>query len=246
MVSGSYLAFQLRGSLAFFRIYRDSILNDALAGFTNLEQRANAVADLAFKRFGSRPATDDSGDMEQEAEWANEEGQVYYDAMVGLRQATMNLLSAGLFHLLEQQLAILCYDCEFCDCVLANADIKSITAWYLRYFDINLEKLPQWKTIDELHWLANAVKHGEGSSAVKIRVLRPEVFSNPRLEHYGLKWSIPLHSPVRQPLAGDDLFVTDRLFTEYATATHDFVATIIQHFAQNGKKGYPHISPPAT
>src|SRR5262249_51117285 len=105
MVGGSYLAFQLRGSLPYFRIYRDSILADALAGFVDLEQRANAVSTAAFKRYGSRPATDDSGDMERESEWAHEEGQAYYEAMVGLRQATINLLAAGLFHLLEQRLA---------------------------------------------------------------------------------------------------------------------------------------------
>src|SRR5258708_6285357 len=104
VVTGSYLAFQLRGTLPFLRIYRDSILADALAGFVNLEQRAASVADAAFRRIGSRPAADDSGEMDQEAEWAHEEGQAYYEAMTGLRQATINLLAAGLFHLLEQQL----------------------------------------------------------------------------------------------------------------------------------------------
>ena len=61
--------FQLRGTLPFFRIYRDSILADALARFVNLEQRADSVAEAAFKRVGSRPAADDSGDMDQEAEY---------------------------------------------------------------------------------------------------------------------------------------------------------------------------------
>jgi hypothetical protein len=45
-VEGSYLAFQLRVMvLPFFRIYKESILSHAPAGFVNLEQRANAVAD---------------------------------------------------------------------------------------------------------------------------------------------------------------------------------------------------------
>src|SRR5262249_52711244 len=110
MVGGSYLAFQLRGALPYFQIYRDSILTDALAGFVNPEERANAVSDAAFERYGSRPAADDSGDMDREAEWAREEGQAYYDAMVGLRQATINLMAAGLFHLIEQQLAKITYD----------------------------------------------------------------------------------------------------------------------------------------
>lgn len=58
-VGGSYLAFQLRlGALPFFRVYNESILKDVLAGFVNLEQRADEVADAAFKRMASRPAMD--------------------------------------------------------------------------------------------------------------------------------------------------------------------------------------------
>jgi hypothetical protein len=71
-VGGSYLAFQLRvGALPCFRVYKESILKDTLAGFANIEQRADEVAEAAFKRMGSRPATDNfDGDMSREAEVA--------------------------------------------------------------------------------------------------------------------------------------------------------------------------------
>jgi hypothetical protein len=244
-VGGSYLAFQLRvGALPFFRIYKESILGDALAGFVNLEQRANAVADAAFKRYGSRPAADDSGDMSQEAEWANDEGQVYYDAMTGLRQATINLLAAGLFHLLEQQLAKLTFDRTFRGIHLNPKDANlgpngKLVQWYKNHFDLDLKLLPQWDTIDELRLLANAVKHADGGSAQELRSKREDLFRSPTLAKLKLPTPDYSHWPIRLPLAGEDLFVTEQTFAEYANATHDFVVGVIAHFQENAGKGFP-------
>ena len=239
-VNGSYLAFQLRvGALPFFRVYKDSILKDTLAGFVNIEQRADEVAAAAFKRMGARPATHTfDGDASQDAETAHEEGQQYYETMCGLRQATINLLTAGLFHLLEQKLAKLCYDRTFRDYRLKEANIDLIVKWYLQNFDLDLKRLPQWSWIEELRLLANAVKHAAGSGEKGIRKLRPEVFRNPLLDKMGLKWSLS-DDPLRLPLAGDDLFVTEAMFLDYATSALDFVRAIIAHFQENASKNYP-------
>jgi len=158
--------------------------------------------------------------------------------MCGLRQATINLLTAGLFHLVEQLLAKLCYDCVFRDFRLKEAKIDPIVDWYRQHFDLDLEKLPQWSTIKELRFLANAVKHAEGSGARQIRELRPEVFRNPLLDKLGMTSSLS-DDPLRLPLAGDDLFVTEPMFSEYATTVLDFVRAIIAHFEQNARRGYP-------
>jgi hypothetical protein len=45
--------------------------------------------------------------------------------------------------------------------------------------------------------------------------------------------------PLRSPLTGEDLFVTEDIFTEYANTAHDFVAAIIAHFRLTAGKGYP-------
>src|ERR1022692_3860727 len=167
MVSGSYLAFQFRGAMPYFRVYADSILRDALSGFTNFEERADAVADQVFKNLGSRPGDPDGDDdMSREAEYAQEQGQAYYEAMVGLRQSIINLLAAGLFHLLEQQLAKITFDCKFDDIHLdpTDANLHGIAKWYGRYFGLDLKTLPAWDKIDELRLVANAVKHAAGKS----------------------------------------------------------------------------------
>jgi hypothetical protein len=244
MVGGSYLAFQLRGALPYFHIYRDSILTDALAGFVNLEQRAKAVSAAAFKRYGSRPAADDSGDMSQEAEWAQEEGQAYYEAMVGLRQATINLLAAGLFHLLEQQLAKITYDRKLLevppDPRNANLGPKGeLLPCYKKHFDLDLTTLPQWKLIDQLRLVAGAVKHADGGSARELRGNREELFQSRTMKEMSLPAPDYGRWPLRSPLSGEDLFVTEEIFREYAKATYDFVAAVVSHFQRNAGKGYP-------
>jgi hypothetical protein len=228
----------------FFRIYRDSILTDALAGFVNLEQRAKAVSHAAFKRFAARPGTDDAGDMSQEAEWAQEEGQAYYEAMVGLRQAMINLLTAGLFHLLEQQLAKRSFDCKFRDIPLdpqkANLGPKgSLLSWYEKHFDLDLKKLTQWNAIDELRLVAGAVKHADGGSARELRGKREELFRSRTLNEMNLPAPDYERWPLRSPLTGEDLFVTEQIFAEYANSAHDFMEAIVDHFQQNAGKGYP-------
>ena len=47
------------------------------------------------------------------AEQAEYEAQEFYEMMFPLRQTTINLFTAGLFHLVEQQLAGLCHDAAF-------------------------------------------------------------------------------------------------------------------------------------
>jgi hypothetical protein len=43
----------------------------------------------------------------------------------------------------------------------------------------------------------------------------------------------------RIPIAGDDLFVTEEMFSRYATAVVDFVEAIVRHFKQNASNAYP-------
>jgi len=68
--------------------------------------------------------------------------------------------------------------------------------------------------------------------------LRPEVFRNPLLGKTGRTWTLSDH-PLRLPLAGEDLFVTEEMFSEYATTALDFVRAIIARFEHNAGRGYP-------
>ena len=81
-----------------------------------------------------------------------------------LHQATINLLAAGMFHLLEQQLAKITYDRKLLDNPPdprnANLGPKGgeLLPCYKKHFDLDLTTLPQWKLIDQLRLVAGAVK----------------------------------------------------------------------------------------
>ena len=102
--------------------------------------------------------------------------------MVSLRQSMLNLLAAGLFHLTEQQLAVLCRDAGFTTDPPRDTKMDEVKKWYAANLRLYLEALPSWGVINELRLVANAVKHAEGSATRQLRTLRPELFSNPDFE----------------------------------------------------------------
>jgi hypothetical protein len=239
-VNGTYLARQFQAfATPYFKAYADSILNDVLSGFGNLEQRADKVANAEFDRLRSRAASEDfDGDLSREAGWAQESGQAYFETMSGLRQAMINLLAAGLFHLLEQHLAHLCHDSIFRGYNLKEAKLSEIERWYKQHLDLDLTQFRQWSKINELRLIANAVKHAEGSAAKQLRKLRPDLFRHPLLVDSGLPANSQPREPLSLPLAGNDLFVTEEIFAQYASTVKEFGKDIVKHFAANGSKSY--------
>jgi hypothetical protein len=161
----------------------------------------------------------------------------FYETMVAKRQATLNLFSAGLFHLVEQQLTRLCDDASF-PLEPPDTKLEAAAGWYRRYFRLDPKELRSWAKIDELRLLANAVKHAEGSAARQLRERRPDLFEHPRLRKH---WpdAPEIQRPVRQPLAGGDLYVTDKHFADYASAAVDFFHALAEYFEQHGDDAYP-------
>jgi hypothetical protein len=223
-----------------FRAYRDHILGDVLSGYANIDERAERVADEVYEQMGSRLGGGDfDGDRSEDAEIGTERGVVYYEMMTGMRQATINLHAAGLFHLLEQQLGNLISKILYKDEKLPKSNIHSYAKWYRDNLGLDLERLPQWSKIDELRLVANAVKHAEGDSEAKLRPLRPDLFEHPIRAEMGLSGLPCREEPLRLPLAGDGLFVTEGVFPEYSTIVYDFVSAILAHFRKNTKTLYP-------
>lgn len=244
-MTGDYLAWRVRGSLLpTVEAYGPCLLNDILPAFSNLEKRADEVADKEYTRLGALPAIDDCDvDMGVLAEQAQGKGLAFYETMVAMRQATLNLFSAGLFHLTEQKLTELCHDASF-RMEPPDTNLEKVSAWYKRHLRLDLEQLQNWPTIEELRLLANAVKHGEGTTKRQIRERqllrerRPELFEYPGTRKF---WpdAPRTERPLRQPLGGEDLYVTDEVFTEYATATVGFFQALAEYFEAHGVEQYP-------
>jgi hypothetical protein len=210
-----------------------------MVAFANLDKRADEVANAAFQRYGSESAGDDfDGDMSVFAERAEDEGLAFYEVMFGLRQATLNLFSAGLFHLVEQQLANLCHDASFDTPPPKDTKLSVVARWYGDHFQLELQALPDWATIEELRLVANVVKHAEGDSAEALRSIRPELFRHPSTRNLWPNNSPPV-LPVRLPLAGDNLYITEELFRGYSQAATQFFARIASYFEAHGDEYYP-------
>ena len=239
-MTGSYLASRIgyiEGPIVAFRKY---IFTDVRSAFGNLEERANKVATDYYNDVGSQPAYRDI-DIGDVADAAQDESINWYEMMTALRQTMLNLVAAGLFHLTEQQLAALSQDASFASTPLKETKIDSVAAWYLAHLHLDIKSLPSWSLVDEFRLVANAVKHGEGSAARQLRTRRPELFSNPAYSAFYSQMRImPLQTSLVAPLAGDDLFVSEKLLRMYAEAAESLFGEIAEHFKAHGNDFYPY------
>jgi hypothetical protein len=167
-----------------------------LASFGDIAQQAREESHRAWMEHQSQLG---EGDPEPSAEAASDAAIELYASLVATRQAAMNLLAAGLRHLFEQQ--------QKSDrCTRAGDRCGKIT-W---------DTCSTWKKVDELLLVANTVKHAEGRSARELRGRRPDLFLPPELARLGA--NLPPVPVVRQPLAGVDLYVTEKDLEDYADA----------------------------
>jgi len=212
-VAGDYMAWRVRcHAIPYVGAYGKCMLNDVLSAFADLETKAEEIANAEFARLGSAPVYDDGDvDMGFLAEDANDKGQAFYDTMSSLHQTTLNLVAAGLFHLVEQHLANLCHDGAFTVAPPCDSKLDIVRDWFHEHFQLDLRTLASWPRVDELRLVANVVKHAEGGSAQRLRQLRPELFQHPVPIELDPGIFSAVH-PVRMPLAGDDLYVTEKLF----------------------------------
>lgn len=102
--SGFYLAGRLRTVvIPAFQTYANIVVPETLSAFGDIERRADEVAEQAFQQSGTQAVGEDyGGDMGAEAEKAFDAGLAFYELMSDFRQATLNLLAVGLYHLFEQ------------------------------------------------------------------------------------------------------------------------------------------------
>jgi hypothetical protein len=244
-VQGSYLDWQIRHNLirpiVAFRAY---IFRDVLPQFNNLDQRAEQVATEYYEQVTSQPAPEDfDGDLSGFAEDANDEAIGWYQMMRSLRQTMLNLLAAGLYHLTEQQLAMLCRDGGFSVAPPEETHFSKVSSWYKQHLQLNLESLPSYQLLNELKHVANTVKHGKGPACDKLKELRPELFTDPAFAKFlggmGVDPKEDLQQKVVEaPLAGDDLFVTEDGLRKYAEGAESFFLEIADHFTAHAETFY--------
>jgi hypothetical protein len=121
------------------------------------------VANEYWDHVTSQPAPEDfDGDLSGFAEDGNDYAIAWYLMMRSLRQTMLNLLATGLYHLAEQQLAMLCRDGGFTMPAPRDTKLEGVARWYQQNLRLDLEGLQEYALLDELRLVANTVKHGKG------------------------------------------------------------------------------------
>jgi hypothetical protein len=220
----------LHWSDIFRRVYKrqagligEQLLRRVLPAFDDLETEAEQIANDEYARLGRMPAYDDSVDMGDLADVAQDAGIAHYEDFTSLRQGALNPVTAGLFHLWEQQ-RLQFYRREVLHPL--EEDDRKLFGWkamnarFVEY-GVDVARLSSSKKINELRHVANVIKHTEGPSSDELLALRPDLFVHPlfRKEQGGRGHPA---GDVRMPLMGDDLYVTEEDLAVYTNAVQDF------------------------
>ncbi len=243
-MTGGYLELQIRGYIVGPIIaFRKYIFGDVIPAFGNLETRASETANEYYGNIASEPVFNHADvDMASVAEAAHEKSLSWYQMMSSLRQSMLNLLAAGLFHLAEQRLALVCRDGGFTIAPPKDTQLCKVKKWYAAHLHLDLQTLPSWSLVEELRFVTNAVKHAEGSATKELRKRRPELFSNPDYEHiykeleeHGIGQTF---GQVTAPLSGEEFFVSEKLLSFYAEAVESFFGEIADYFKEHSDDGF--------
>ena len=182
--------------------------------FKDIEAEAEAAAEAEYERLGALPSDGDT-DMGDVAEQAHEYGIEYYETMSDVRQAVLNVLVVGLYHLLEQHQLSLFKQ-------LARKTGKAPTNLHellLTRVGIDTRSFPSAPKLHELRLAANAIKHGPGRSATELAAVRPDFFRDPTLSELGLPERGDAVPPSHlEPLAGEGLYVTGSHLSQWFDA----------------------------
>ena len=214
-------------------LYCNSIIERVFPPFSSIGEEADAVAQAAYEQQGELPWNGRS-DMADAAETSLEAGIEYFQALEAVRQSVMNIVHAGLYHLLEQQLIVfhrrqVLHPSEETDQSLIS---QKVLRQRLIQGGIDITTTPSWPKLDELRLVANCIKHAEGPSATELRSRRPELFVHPSLRGEDFFGSAATAS-VYQPLAGLDLYLDENDLRTYQAACvsfwNEFGILIVQH-----------------
>lgn len=206
-----------------------ALFDRLLPTFNNLEAEADEFARNEYI----------SAQTGYQAESGFDRSADLYVSMMNLRQSIINLHAVGLSHLFEQQIYSLTSILEFGR--RDSADFKKDKNLLKTNGKIDIENLMGWQSIKELRLLCNAVKHAEGNSTTKLRQLNPAFFEpQPDKDEYlqevrtdinnligsGRKDYLP--GPIKNPLAGEDIYVKEEDIKKYADAIKEFWSDFIR------------------
>ncbi len=238
---------------------RRAILEHMLPSIPDPATEADKTSDAIW--YGNMEHYSDEEDPCALAEYAENQGFEVYDRLSGVRQASANMATVMLWHLLEQQMLLfhtrqvltvheeqaarenpeekIEIPCK------KSKEVKERNLLSLAEFHARLDaggcsmtSLPAWQKVKELHLIANTVKHGSGSSAKKLYKIRPDLFyPNCDTQEHNSRPCL-----LRKPAAGEDLYVTEQDIAAYFEAAislwQEFSIKIEEHSQKRGRSHF--------
>jgi hypothetical protein len=209
----------------FIRDYRQELDRYAVvfqerivSAFSNLEAEAKQIEDETYARMGDH-INPEYADPEDGMEDAFHAGVNFYLTTDAVRQGVFNLITAGLYHMLEQQAQYLATRRVLLDRIVqpdGSGGFKQLQKLLKQTFNIDVVSFQSWALLNELRLVANTIKHGDGGSAEELKLLNPDLFRDP-LDPFPHIPNVPL-----RPLVGEGLRLTEDHFNSYKACIEKF------------------------
>jgi len=207
--------YYIRKNLQEFQHY-SAVFHDRITqAFENLNDEAERVQADAYDRFASsNPSREE--DNSGIAEAAYFEGVDFCLATDAIRQGVVNLMIAGLYHLLEQQSQYMATQVLSQPSIppAGNGGFAQLETLLEHKFGIKIKSFKSNPMLDELRLVANVVKHAGGGSLEKLKGINPNLFKDPQS---GMVSRLPV-----RPLVGEGLRLTDVHFDTYKNCIDHF------------------------
>ena len=141
--------------------------------FENIEKETDEYTNSLYNNYPAAEYTDGG----YVAEWAIDKGIEMYEVLSTMKSNHLLMTISMLYHIWEQQLIRftihkLQHYLEFDKRTVGYEDVQRI----FELHGVNITDTKSWGKIRELKLLVNTIKHGDGSSAERLRKLRPDFF----------------------------------------------------------------------
>lgn len=220
MIRGDYLISVFIPQVRQFdRVFSETVFPP----FADPETQANKVAQDYWDQKMSEPCGPDGPDEDPAdiADDARQQSIDFYETMFAMHHTVVNLFTAGVFHLFEQQVGTLMEDWTGKRPKFPFDELGKLTIKNRDGGEIAIKSAPTWGRLDELRLVANVVKHAEGDSATRLRAVNGAHFRLPSVRGTELeKWFG--ERMLGEPLTGEGIYVVKADYDTFVTAVIEF------------------------
>ena len=151
--------------IASHKFYVEQAKNKLLSQFDNIEEEAESYQ-KSWENEKSKNFDPDHDDEGSVCDDARDEGLIFYDNLLQMKNHTFCSVVVGMYHLWEKYLRTWLHDqsANFQKYDNFNNQIQ-----FFKKFNWDIESKPYYKSLNRCRHVCNAYKHGKGSSFTKIK-----------------------------------------------------------------------------